>query len=192
MPVPIFVDRDGTLIDEVEFLHSWDQIHIIPGVPEALAAANRAGHPIIVATNQSGVARGFFTEAFVQETGAHLNTLFAPAGAHLDGYYYCPHHVEGKPPYNFDCPERKPKPGMLQRAANDMGLTLQGAYMIGDRVVDLQTGAELGVIPLLVRTGHGRESERLLPDGFAQRGGRVFDNTPAAIRWILSQSPATP
>jgi D-glycero-D-manno-heptose 1,7-bisphosphate phosphatase len=192
MAVPIFVDRDGTVIDEVEFLSSWDQIRIVPGVPQAIAAANRAGHPVVVATNQSGVARGYFTEDFVQATGVHLNELLAPHGAHLDGYYYCPHHVDGKAPYAVDCPDRKPQPGMLLRAARELGLDLQGAYMIGDRGGDLGTGAQLGVIPLLVRTGHGMQTERMLPEDFAGRGGRVFDNLPAAVRWILAHGTDTP
>ncbi|HEX7928689.1 MAG TPA: HAD-IIIA family hydrolase, partial [bacterium] len=177
--------------EEVEFLASWGQIRIIPGVPEALAAANRAGHPVIVATNQSGVARGYFTEAFVQATGERLNELFAPTGARLDGYYYCPHHKDGHPPYNFECPDRKPGDGMLRRAAQDLGLTLRGAYMIGDRSADVDLGTELGVTPVLVRTGHGRETERLLSDAFRSRGGKVFDAVPAAIQWILSRDADT-
>jgi D-glycero-D-manno-heptose 1,7-bisphosphate phosphatase len=187
MPVPIFIDRDGTLIEQVEFLASWDHLHFVPGAAQAVAAANRAGHPVVVATNQSGVARGYFTEAFVQATGVHLNELLAPMGARLDGYYYCPHHVDGKPPYTIDCPDRKPKPGMLLRAARELGLDLRGAYMIGDRNADMEVGAELGVIPLLVRTGYGAQTERLLGEDFAARGGRVFDHLPAAIRWILAR-----
>jgi D-glycero-D-manno-heptose 1,7-bisphosphate phosphatase len=192
MPVPIFVDRDGTLIQEMGFLAALEQVRLIPGAAEAIAAANRAGHPVIVASNQSGVARGYFTEAFVAETGEHLRRLLAAHGARLDGYFFCPHHIEGVPPYAMECPDRKPGPGMLLRAAAELGLELRGAYFIGDRVSDLRTGAGLGVIPLLVRTGYGAATERCLPQDFAARGGRVFDDLPAAIEWILGHAADTP
>jgi D-glycero-D-manno-heptose 1,7-bisphosphate phosphatase len=187
MPVPIFVDRDGTLIEQVEYLSRLEQVRLLPGVAAALRAANGAGHPVVVVTNQSGVARGYFSEAFVEQTAGHLRTLLAAEGARLDGHYFCPHHPDGQPPYALDCADRKPAPGMLLRAARELGLTLAGAYMIGDKASDLRTGEGLGVIPLLVRTGYGREAQRELPPDFAARGGRVFDDLPAAMAWILRQ-----
>lgn len=186
---PIFLDRDGTLVEEVHYLSRLDQMRLVPGAAAAVAQANRASHAVVVVTNQSGVARGLFSEAFVVESGKHLGRLLAQEGARLDGYYYCPYHPEGNPPYNRDHTDRKPGDGMLRRAVRDLSLELRGAWMIGDKVDDLNTGAEAGVVPLLVRTGNGRTAEQHLPEDFQRRGGRIFDHLPAAIDWILTENP---
>jgi D-glycero-D-manno-heptose 1,7-bisphosphate phosphatase len=187
---PIFLDRDGTLIEEVCFLSRLEQMRLLPGAAQAVRRANEAGHPVVVVTNQSGVARGLFSEAFVHESEAHLRALLAAQGARLDGHYYCPYHPQGRPPYDRTHPDRKPGSGMLLRAAQELNLSLQhlqGAWMIGDKRSDLETGAGLGVIPVLVRTGFGRETEAALPPDFQRRGGRVFDDVAAAIAWVLAQ-----
>ncbi|HKI97081.1 MAG TPA: HAD-IIIA family hydrolase [bacterium] len=187
---PIFLDRDGTLIEEVGYLQRLEQMRLLPGAAGAVRAANEAGHPVVVVTNQSAVARGLISEDFAQESAAHLSALLASAGAHLDGYYYCPYHPQGRAPYDREHPDRKPGHGMLARAAQELNLSLehlQGAWMIGDKRSDLETGADLGVIPMLVRTGYGRETEADLPPDFEQRGGRVFDDMVAAIAWILGR-----
>jgi D-glycero-D-manno-heptose 1,7-bisphosphate phosphatase len=182
----IFLDRDGTIVQEVHYLNRLEQMHLLAGVADAIRAVRDAGHPVVVVTNQSGVARGLFSEDFARESATHLEALLAAKGAGLDGYYYCPYHPDGLPPYDREHPERKPAPGMLLRAAGELGLTLRGAWIVGDKRSDLETGAKLGVTPLLVRTGFGRETEQDLPAGFAARGGRVFDDLPAALGWILA------
>ncbi len=187
---PIFLDRDGTLIEEVGYLQRLEQMRLLPGVAPALRAARAAGHPLIVVTNQSAVARGLISAAFAQESGRHLQALLAQAGASLDGYFYCPYHPQGRPPYDREHPDRKPGAGMLLRAAQELNLSregLRGAFMVGDKASDLETGAELGVIPVLVRTGYGRETEAALPPDFRARGGQVFDDVAAALDWIVAQ-----
>lgn len=186
-PAPIFLDRDGTLIEEVNFLSSLKEMRLFPGAATAVRDANRAGHPVIVVTNQSGVARGYFSEAFVQQGGEHLRGLLEAADGHLDGYYYCPYHPGGMPPYNLDHPDRKPGDGMILRARKDLRLNLRGGWMIGDRQSDLDTGAGLGLAPILVRTGYGKDTETHLGEDFHRRGGRVFDALPDAVRWILTK-----
>lgn len=184
---PIFLDRDGTLIEEVGYLNRLEQMRLLPGAAEAVQRANAAGHPVVVVSNQSGVARGLISEAFVAASEAHLRDLLAAAGAHLDGHYHCPYHPEGRPPYDREHPDRKPGSGMLLRAARELNLPLErlrGAWMVGDKRSDLETGAELGVVPVLVRTGYGRETEAHLPADFQRRGGRVFDDLAAALDWI--------
>lgn len=184
---PIFLDRDGTLIEEVGYLQHLEQMRLVPGAAEAVRQANEAGYPVVVVSNQSGVARGLISEAFVRASEAHLCALLAAAGAHLDGHYHCPYHPDGRPPYNHEHPDRKPGSGMLRRAARDLNLPLerlQGAWIVGDKRSDLETGAELGVVPVLVRTGYGRETEAHLPAEFDRRGGRVFDDVVAALAWI--------
>jgi len=182
---PLFLDRDGTLIEEVNYLSSLDQMRLLPGAAAAVRQANQAGHPVIVVTNQSGVARGYITEAFVRRSAVYLRALLAGAGAHLDGHYYCPYLPDGLPPYNLDSPDRKPGAGLLIQAAAELSLRLEGAFMVGDKQADLDTGAALGVIPVLVRTGYGRKTESELKPGFSQRGGRVFDDLSEAMPWIL-------
>jgi D-glycero-D-manno-heptose 1,7-bisphosphate phosphatase len=187
---PIFLDRDGTLIEEVGYLQRLEQMHLLPGAAEAVRRANAAGHPVVVVTNQSAVARGLISEAFAQESAAHLATLLAAAGARLDAYFYCPYHPDGRPPYDREHPDRKPGSGMVLRAAQELNLpveTLRGAWMIGDKRSDLDTGAELGMVPVLVRSGYGRATESALPPDFQRRGGRIFEDLAAAIAWILEQ-----
>ena len=187
-PAPIFLDRDGTLIEEVDFLSSLGEMRLIPGAAAAVRDANRAGRPVIVVTNQSGVARGYFTEGFARQSGVHLRGLLGATNARLDGYYYCPYHPDGLPPYNLNHPDRKPGDGMILRARKDLHLNLRGGWMIGDRASDLDTGAEHGLIPLLVRTGYGKETETRLSGDFPRRGGRVFDALADAMRWILAET----
>lgn len=186
-PSPIFMDRDGTIVQEVHYLSSLHQMQLLPGAGEAIGCANKEGRPVIVISNQSGVARGLFSEDFARESADHLRVLLAKHRAHIDGYYYCPYHPQGRPPYNADSDDRKPRPGMMLRAAADMDVKLEGAWMIGDRNSDLETGAELGVRPILVRTGYGGETEAGLTPAFGKRGGRVFDNLAGAVAWILDQ-----
>ena len=181
----LFVDRDGTLNEELGYLSDLSRMRLLPGVGAAVRAANGAGWPVVVVSNQSGVARGYFTEDFAEQSGRHIRELLHRQGAQISGYYFCPHHPEGQPPYNVVCPCRKPEPGMLQRAARELGVSLNGAYMIGDRATDMATGASLGLTPILVRTGLGVEAETDLPPDFTARGGRIFDDLPQAIGQLL-------
>lgn len=183
---PIFLDRDGTIVEEVGYLSALEQMRLIPGAADAIRAAGAAGHPLVVITNQSGVARGMFSEGFARQSGEHLRKLLGERGAHIDGYYFCPDHPQGRPPYDRESERRKPRPGMMIEACEALGVSPDGAWMIGDRMSDLETGRELGVRPILVRTGYGRETEPALPPDFAARGGRVFDDLAAAMAWILA------
>lgn len=187
MKAPIFLDRDGTIIEEVHYLSDSAQMVLIPGAGEAIARANKAGHKVVIITNQSGVARGYFPESFAAEGGKHMEALLKGTGGHIDGYYYSPFHPKGNPPYNQDHPDRKPGPGMIEQAKKEMGLSLKGAFVVGDKNSDLETGLEQGMIPLLVRTGYGIETENTLSSDFFKRGGQVFDALPQAIDWILTR-----
>lgn len=152
----IFLDRDGVVIEDVNYLSSSDQVRLIPGSADAIAALNRAGWPVVVVTNQSGVARGIFTMEGVQAVHRHLSELLAGYGAQIESYYFCPHYPTAEvPAYRVECSCRKPKPGMLHQAAEELGLDLANSWMIGDRVSDLAAGAAAGTRTILVRTGHG-------------------------------------
>jgi D-glycero-D-manno-heptose 1,7-bisphosphate phosphatase len=152
----VFLDRDGTVIEEIEYLASPRQVRLIAGAADAIGRLNALGIPVVVVTNQAGVARGYFPESRVAEVHAHLDRLLAERSAHIDRYYVCPHHPqEGKAPYRRECDCRKPRPGMLLRAAADLGLDLSASCLIGDKLSDLEAGASAGCQTILVRTGYG-------------------------------------
>lgn len=154
----VFLDRDGTLIDEVNYLSSPDQVRLIPGAAAAVRRLNEMGVLVVVVTNQAGVARGYFPESRVAEVHARLSALLAEHGARIDAYYHCPHHpTAGVGRYRVECDCRKPKPGLLRSAAHDLDINLSRSWMIGDKRCDAGAGLAAGCRTLLVRTGHGAE-----------------------------------
>ncbi len=182
----MFLDRDGTLIEEAGYLDRLERISIYPWTIDALRMLGRAGFRLIVVSNQAGVAKGMFDEAFVRETHRVLAERFAAGGARIDGFYHCPHFQEGSVErYRRACDCRKPKPGMLHQAAHEHGLDLQRSFMVGDKWSDLEAGAAVGARGALVLTGHGaREREKQdnrVPGAF------IADNLMDATTWILQE-----
>ncbi|HVA63782.1 MAG TPA: HAD family hydrolase [Terriglobales bacterium] len=184
----IFFDRDGTLNQEVGYAGRPEDFHIYPYAAEAVRRVNQQGWAAVVVTNQAGVARGYFPETAVGELHRLLAAHLASAGAHLDGVYYCPHHPEGTVAgYAAACDCRKPQPGMLRRAAQDLDLDLAASWVIGDRGHDVALAHAVGARAVLVRTGFG-ERELAKGEGGA-RPEAVADDALAAIRWILPAGP---
>lgn len=183
-PAAVFLDRDGTINEEVGYLDSLERLVIYPQAPKAIRILNDNGMKAIVVTNQSGVARGYFTEAFV--TGVHgvMQEMLAKAQAHLDALYYCPHHPEGLGIYRCSCQCRKPAPGMLLQAARDMDLDLGRSYLVGDAGKDMETALAAGVKGVLVRTGYGREAEVAAAHG-AGSPSYVATDILEAVAWIM-------
>ena len=152
----IFLDRDGVVIEDSHYLGDRSRVRLVPGAAEAVALLNRAGWAVVIVTNQSGVARGMFTEADVTSVHEHLAELLRGYGAKVDAFHHCPHHPEAEvAEYRALCACRKPRAGMLLRAAGELGLDLAASWMIGDRVSDLEAGAAAGCRTALVRTGYG-------------------------------------
>ncbi|MEW6511387.1 MAG: HAD family hydrolase [Bacteroidota bacterium] len=152
----VFFDRDGTLNEEVEFLSRPEQLRLIPGAAGAVRSINAGGFHACIISNQSGVARGIFSEADLVPIHAKLMQDLGREGARIDRIYYCPHHpIAGLPPYNVECDCRKPRPGMLRRAAEEFGLDLERSYVVGDRIVDVQAAQAAGAQGILVLTGWG-------------------------------------
>ncbi len=186
----IFMDRDGTVSEEVGYVNHLSRYRLLPNSLEAIRLINRAGFLAIVTTNQSGVARGYFSEALVQQVHDRLLSWMRDGGARIDAIYYCPHHpVEGQPPFRADCDCRKPRPGMIRRAAREHGIDLARSYVIGDSRVDLEAGAAAGVPGVLVLSGYGRglvehqrERLRVEPIGIEQD---LLD----AVRFVLAREP---
>ena len=166
----VFLDRDGTINEEVGYLDRLDNLRLLPGASEAIRRINAGGMKAVVITNQSGVARGLYDEAFVSKTHALLRELLRRAGAHLDGIYFCPHHPrEGRGEYLRVCDCRKPAPGLILRAEEELGLDLSHSWMIGDTLNDIEAGTRAGVRRILVRTGMGEEELRKLEETASSR-----------------------
>lgn len=180
----VFLDRDGTINVEKEYLHLAGDFEFIPGAPEAIRLLHDAGFAVIVVTNQSGVARGYYDEAAVCSLHRHMDDELARFGARVDAYYFCPHHPEhGIGEYRKVCGCRKPLPGMLLQAAAELGLDLSGSFVIGDKLADVEAGLKAGCRPLLVQTGYGREATPSLPEGVLS-----YRDILAAARAIIDGS----
>lgn len=181
----LFLDRDGTIIEEKHYLSRVEDVVLLPTVGETIAKLNSLGIPVVVATNQAGVARGFFSESRVHEVHVRLDELLAPHGAHIDRYEHCPNHpTEGLGAYRIDCGSRKPQPGMLTRAAAALNLDLARSCMIGDRRGDLEAGYRAGCSTALVRTGYGH-LEPLDFDPPTWRFFGAFDSLSQAVEaWL--------
>ncbi len=183
----VFLDRDGTLIEEVGYLSHLDRIVLYPWSIESVKLLNRAGFKVVVVTNQAGVARGLFDEDFIDEAHRFLDQKFSDGGATIDKFYYCPHHPEASvEAYRSECDCRKPKAGMLWKAAQELQLELSHSFVIGDRLSDLRLGQAVGARSLLVRTGYGETTARELTDDV-----EVAYTAPelmTAVAWILRHS----
>ena len=152
----VFLDRDGTMIEDVGYLDRLERLKLFPYTIDAVRLLNRAGYKVVVVTSQNGVAQGVLTEAFVGEAHAHLSQVSGAAGAKIEGYYYCPHSTHAAVErYRTDCDCRKPKPGMILAAARDHSLDLSQSFVIGDRCIDMQAGKSAGCRTALVLTGYG-------------------------------------
>jgi D-glycero-D-manno-heptose 1,7-bisphosphate phosphatase len=156
----VFLDRDGTIIREVDYLRSPDQVRLLPGAADAIKGLNEAGFAVVMATNQSGIARGLLTEDDLARIHAVVLRRLARHGARVDAVYYCPHHPEATvAAYRKRCRCRKPCAGMLRRAARELDLDLARSYVIGDRARDLEPGHRLRCTTILLRTGYGAREE---------------------------------
>ncbi|MHB8053971.1 MAG: D-glycero-alpha-D-manno-heptose-1,7-bisphosphate 7-phosphatase [Candidatus Aminicenantales bacterium] len=183
----VFLDRDGTLIDDTGYPSRFDQIQIFPRSFEAVRLLNGAGLPVVVITNQSGVGRGYLTEAQLAGIHDRLTAAFAAEGARLDAFYYCPHyHLSADPRYRAECLCRKPLPGLGRKAAADLGLDLRRSYMIGDKEDDVKFGRAIGAMPVLVLTGYGRETRKKIEET-AGKSAAVASDLRQAVDWILAR-----
>jgi D-glycero-D-manno-heptose 1,7-bisphosphate phosphatase len=182
----IFMDRDGTICEEVGYVNHLSRSRLLPGSVEAIRLANDAGFLVVVASNQSGVARGLFDEALVQAVNRQMVARVQEAGARIDAVYFCPHHPrEGAPPFRMDCECRKPRPGMLLQAAREHDVDLRSSWMIGDSLVDLEAAAAAGAAPVHVLTGYGRGLVEHHGARFRVAPAHTAEDLLAAVRFIV-------
>lgn len=184
----IFMDRDGTVCEEVGYVNHVSRLRLLPRSAEAIRLANDAGFQTVVVTNQAGVARGYFTEDLIEEAHDRMRQMLGAAGARVDGIYYCPHHPEvGDPRYRKECDCRKPRPGMFLRARDEMGIDLEASYVVGDSTRDIQAGERIGATTVLVLTGYGRGELEHQSVGWKVHPHRACEDLLDAVRWILER-----
>ncbi len=182
----VFIDRDGTLTEEVGYVNHPLRLKLLPRSAQAIRRLNQTGIAAVVVTNQAGVARGYFSEEVLAAVNAALVSQLKDAGAHLDGVYVCPHHPsEGVPPFRADCDCRKPRPGLLRRAAAELGLDLARAAMVGDKPSDLATGQPLGIPGVLVLTGYGLGEWEYRRHTLVPPPDHVADDLLGAVEWAI-------
>jgi D-glycero-D-manno-heptose 1,7-bisphosphate phosphatase len=182
----VFLDRDGTLIEEAGYLDRLERLVFFPYAVDAVRLLNRGGFGVVIVTNQAGIARGLFKESFVADAHRYIGERIAAGGARVDGFYYCPHHPDAVvEAYRLRCECRKPRPGMLTHAAADLGIDLSRSFVVGDRWHDLEAGQAVGARGVLVRTGSGRSEEATGRPAVAPAA--IVDNLIEAVSWILRE-----
>lgn len=171
----VFLDRDGTLIEEVNFLSRLEDLRLFPFSAKAIKLLNDSGFLVILITNQSGIARGFFDEKTLHEIHAKLKNELAESNAKLDAVYFCPHNSAD------NCACRKPKTGMIEQAVKDFSLSLENSWMVGDKAIDVETGFNAQMKTALVLTGYGQtEVEKL-----KKKPDLISENLLQAVKTII-------
>jgi len=179
----VFLDRDGVLIHDVHYLSNLENIQIYPDVPKGLKRLKNYGYLLVVVTNQSGVARGFFSQDFVRECHEKINQLLEIDQVQLDHLYYCPHHINGLPPLNIECDCRKPAPAMVKRAEKELNLSLQDSFMIGDKRSDVELALNANIKGILLTTGQGAPVAPLIAQDYPSIP--IFQSFTQAVNHIL-------
>jgi D-glycero-D-manno-heptose 1,7-bisphosphate phosphatase len=185
----VFLDRDGTINEEVGYLDSIDKLKLFPNAAAAIRIINESGMKAVVMSNQSGIARGYFTEEFVGTVHTHIQKTLRERGAFIDAFYYCPHHpTDGLGAYLQSCSCRKPEAGMLIAASEDLDIDLAKSYTVGDMSKDIQVAGKVGAKGVLVKTGYGVNTiEKDFTPGSAEvvRPDYIAEDILDAITWIM-------
>lgn len=184
----VFLDRDGTINEEVGYVNHLARALIYPWSAEAIKKLNQAGIPVIAVTNQSGVARGYFTEELVRQVHRKMAQQLAAQNARLDGFYYCPHHPNATlQAYRLDCRCRKPATAMLEEAAERFGIDLEKAYVVGDSYRDMQLGFNAGARTIMVMTGYGRGEYEYHRGNWPRTPDLIAEDLLGAVEKILAE-----
>ena len=184
----VFIDRDGTISEEVGYINHPSRFRVFPYAAAAIKHLNDHGWLAIVVTNQAGVARGYFSEEMIQTVHAEMTKELERDGARLDAIYYCAHHPSvGEPPYRFDCDCRKPKPGLISRAARDFDVDLTASWMLGDRYSDVELARNAGVKSMFVLSGYGRGEWEHQRANWTEQPDLVAGNLLEAVQVIVGK-----
>ena len=181
----VFLDRDGTIIEDIGYLGECSKIKFLPRASKAIKLLNENGFKVIVATNQSGVARGYFTEETVREINRYIQETLAKQGALIDKFYYCPHHIEGIiEEYKKECYCRKPNPGMIEQAVGEFDIELKNSFVIGDKSTDIELGHRAGCRTILLtnKMSPGREKE------ITSMPHHIATDLYKAVKWLVGST----
>jgi D-glycero-D-manno-heptose 1,7-bisphosphate phosphatase len=182
----VFIDRDGTISEEVGYINHLSRFRLYPYAAEAIKVLNDNGWLAIVITNQAGVARGYFSEAVIVSVHKQLERGLKEAAAQLDAIYYCAHHPSvGEPPYRYDCDCRKPKTGLIDRAARDFEIDLTASWMVGDRYSDVELARNAGLHSAFVLSGYGRGEWEYQRVSWEHQPDFVSENLLEAVKTIV-------
>jgi D-glycero-D-manno-heptose 1,7-bisphosphate phosphatase len=180
--------RDGCPIEEMGYINHPSRVRVLPRTPEAIARLNAAGIAAVMATNQAGIARGYFSTKTLAAVNAELERQLGALGARLDALYVCTHHpTAGEPPYRETCECRKPKPGLLLRAAAELGLDLSRSIMVGDKPSDVEAGQAAGAATVLVLTGYGRGEWEYRRHEWTVKPDHVAEDLFDAVEWAMAR-----
>lgn len=183
----VFIDRDGTISEEVGYINHASRFRLFPYSAAAIKLLNENDWLAILTTNQAGVARGYFSEDLIKTVHERMTASLENDGARLNAIYYCAHHPSvGEPPYRFDCDCRKPKSGLLTRAAQDYDIDLSESWMVGDRYSDVQLARNAGVKSMFVMSGYGRGEWEHQRESWDVQPDLLAENLLEAVKLIVS------
>ena len=184
----VFLDRDGTVNEEVGYLRDLADLRLIPGAGAAIKRLNDEGLLVVLVTNQSGIARGYFSEALLRAIHDRLKQMLDGEGARLDGIYYCPHHpTAGNSHYTKECDCRKPGTGLIDMASRDLAIDVKQSYVVGDKWSDVELGQRAGAHSILVRTGYGSDEEGSVRPSSLSAPDFIAHTINEAVEWIIEQ-----
>ncbi len=187
MRAAVFLDRDGTINEQMGYINHIDRFQMLPDAAPAIRILNEAAIPVVVVTNQSGLARGYFPSALLEAVHEKMEDALGREGAHVDGIYICPHHPEAKEEqYRLACSCRKPKTGLFEQAARELEIDLKKSYVVGDRWSDLKAAVACGATPVLVLTGYGKGDYDYIGPHQKVQPAFVAQNLREAVAWILA------
>ena len=182
----VFLDRDGTINEQMGYINHITRFRMLPFAAEAIARLNSKKIPVVIVTNQSGLARGYFPAELLEAVHLKLQNELEKHGAHVDGIYICPHHPEAKvKSLRKPCSCRKPKPGLVQQAAHELELSTEQSYVVGDRWSDLKTAENCGATGILVLTGYGRGEQQYIGPDQSLKPAFIGENLLDAVQWII-------
>ncbi|MDB9822862.1 HAD family hydrolase [Deltaproteobacteria bacterium] len=184
----VFIDRDGTINEQMGYINHLSRFNILPGVSKAISLLNEKGFLAIVVTNQSGVARGYFPMEFIHEVHSFMKASLGKDGANIDGIFFCPHYPKGKvPEYSCECQCRKPGTGLIDKARETFDIDMSRSYVVGDHFTDLELAERCDLDGIMVKTGYGLgEVEYILPQ-MPAKPVYIAEDLLDAVNWIIKK-----
>lgn len=184
----VFIDRDGTINEQMGYINHLSRFVLLPGTAQAVSLLNRNRYLTIIVSNQSGVARGYFPIELVEQVHDHLKNLLEQESAHVDGIFYCPHHPMGTlPEYSIKCDCRKPSPGLVEKACRSFEIDMENSYVIGDRCSDIELAQRCGLKGILVTTGYGLGDIKYVLPNKPFKPLSIKKDLLDAVRWVIER-----